>query len=145
MVLSDSPDEHEASELARELSPDRDLTVARADGVAVAAGSLPPADPPPAAILRPIGRSRGGAVLQPALTSAAHGLEPAARLDVASDVFVGDPADTLIRASKRAGLLVLGSRAYGSASEVHAGGVARRVLAAARCPVVLVPRETARG
>jgi nucleotide-binding universal stress UspA family protein len=110
MVLSDSPDAEEADELARELAP---------------GGG---------------GTGGGAAVLQPALTSAALDLAPSATLEVVSDVFVGDPVDTLVRASKRAGLLVLGSRAYGPAEEVHAGGVARRVLAGARCPVVVVPR-----
>jgi nucleotide-binding universal stress UspA family protein len=115
MVLSDSPDEAEASALARALTPEEpEATVAGGGG--------------------------GASVLRPALASAALG---GGARDVDPDVYVGDPADTLVRASARAGLLVLGSRAYGSAVEVHAGGVARRVLAAARCPVVLVPRETA--
>ena len=55
-------------------------------------------------------------------------------------VLIGDPADALLRVSGRAGLLVLGSRAYGPPGVVLPGGAARRVLAGARCPVLLVPR-----
>ena len=115
MVLRDSPDANEAAELARELA-----------GVS---GGDPGEDPPGAA-----------AVLGPALTSAAHDRAP--RVEADADVYVGDPTDTLVRASSHAGLLVLGSRAYGHGAEVHAGGVARSVLSSAHCPVILVPRGT---
>ncbi len=119
MVLSDSPDATEAAELARALTSEQ--AIAGVDGVE-------PDEPPPGA----------AAVLVPALTSAAHDRAP--KIDAGADVYVGDPSDTLVRASARAGLLVLGSRAYGHGAEVHAGGVARSVLSSARCPVVLVPR-----
>jgi nucleotide-binding universal stress UspA family protein len=120
MVLSDSPDADEAAELARALASEQALA-----GV----GAEPGEEPPGAA-----------AVLGPALTSAAHDRAP--RIDAGADVYVGDPTDTLVRASARAGLLVLGSRAYGHGAEVHAGGVARSVLSSACCPVILVPRGT---
>lgn len=55
-------------------------------------------------------------------------------------VLVGDAADALIRATVRLGLLVLGSRGYGPPGVVMPGGAAKRVLGAARCPVLLVPR-----
>jgi hypothetical protein len=55
-------------------------------------------------------------------------------------VLVGDPIDTLLRASARLGMLVLGSRAYGPPGVVLPGGAARGTLAGARCPVMLVPR-----
>jgi nucleotide-binding universal stress UspA family protein len=119
MVLSDSPDPTEAAELARELTSEQALA-----GVG---GGEPEPEPMGAA-----------AVLGPALTSAAHDRAP--RIEADAAVYVGDPSDTLVRASAQAGMLVLGSRAYGHGAEVHAGGVARRVLASARCPVVLVPR-----
>jgi nucleotide-binding universal stress UspA family protein len=115
MVLSDSPDAGEAAEMARELA-----------GV----GGMEPNPQPPGA----------AAVLGPALTSAARDRAP--RVEADADVYVGDPTDTLVRASARAGLLVLGSRAYGHGAEVHAGGVARSVLSSAHCPVILVPRGT---
>jgi nucleotide-binding universal stress UspA family protein len=119
MVLSDSPDADEAAELARALASEQALA-------GVGAGETDEAPPGPAD------------VLGPALTSAAHDRAP--RIEAGADVYVGDPSDTLVRASARAGLLVLGSRAYGHGAEVHAGGVARSVLMSARCPVVLVPR-----
>jgi nucleotide-binding universal stress UspA family protein len=109
LVLSDSPDAAEAAELANALAPEHTLAV--------------------------VGHG-AAAVLRPALTSAARARAP--RIDADADIYVGDPTDTLVRASARAGLLVLGSRAYGTG--VHAGGVARRVLSRARCPVILVPR-----
>jgi nucleotide-binding universal stress UspA family protein len=55
-------------------------------------------------------------------------------------VLIGDAADSLLRMSSRAGLLVLGSRGYGPPGVVMPGGAARRVLAGARCPVLVVPR-----
>lgn len=62
-------------------------------------------------------------------------------LVVDPSILVGDPADTLVRASAGVDLLVLGSRAYGPGGTVLAGGVARRVLAGAHCPVIVVPRD----
>ncbi|HEX6023581.1 MAG TPA: universal stress protein [Solirubrobacter sp.] len=64
----------------------------------------------------------------------------AADLPVERRVLVGEPADALLRASGRLGLLVLGSRAYGPPGVALAGGVTRRVLRGARCPVLIVPR-----
>ena len=103
--------------------------------------------------LAPEGATRPGAtageILRAAIVSAAHGLPPtefeapyppAGRLVVEPRVLVGDPADALLRASARAGMLVLGSRAYGPHGVVLPGGAALAVLDGARCPVVLVPR-----
>jgi nucleotide-binding universal stress UspA family protein len=56
------------------------------------------------------------------------------------DVFVDDPADTLIRVSEHLDLLICGSRGYGPLSAVLLGGVTRRVVAAASCPVIVLPR-----
>jgi nucleotide-binding universal stress UspA family protein len=61
-------------------------------------------------------------------------------LQIETRVLVGDPADALVRASASADLLLLGARAYGPADAVLAGGVARGVLGAARCPVVVLAR-----
>jgi nucleotide-binding universal stress UspA family protein len=57
-------------------------------------------------------------------------------------VLVGDAADSLLRMSRRAGLLVLGSRGYGPPGVVLPGGAAGLVLAGAGCPVLLVPRAS---
>jgi nucleotide-binding universal stress UspA family protein len=53
---------------------------------------------------------------------------------------VGDPADTLIRVSQHVDLLVCGSRSYGPLRAVMLGGVTRRVVTEARCPVIVLPR-----
>jgi nucleotide-binding universal stress UspA family protein len=131
LVLAGSPDTAEANAIARELADD-------GPHPAIPGGLDHPA--------RDRAPTAGGAaaVLVPALAGAAIAAEPAApRLDVASEVYVGDPADTIVRASAQTDLLVLGSRAYGPAGEVHTGGVSRRVLDRAHCPVVLIPREAA--
>jgi nucleotide-binding universal stress UspA family protein len=61
-------------------------------------------------------------------------------VEVEPEIFVGEPADTLVRASRHADLLVLGPRAYGAEGTVLLGGVGRRVIAASRCPVLVLPR-----
>jgi len=59
---------------------------------------------------------------------------------VDTDAFVGDPADVLISVSEHLDLLLLGSRAYGPLRAVLLGSVSRRVLRAAYCPVIVLPR-----
>jgi nucleotide-binding universal stress UspA family protein len=98
------------------------------------------------------GETRGPAagIIRAAIDAAAHADEadpfdgePTAvhgALEVRSVVVVGDAADALLRASAQAGLLVLGSRAYGPPGVVLPGGAAREVLGGAHCPVLLVPR-----
>ena len=61
-------------------------------------------------------------------------------VDVDIDGFVDDPADALIRASEHLDLLVCGSRGYGPLRAVLLGGVSRRVVANASCPVIVLPR-----
>ncbi len=56
------------------------------------------------------------------------------------DALVGDPADTLNHLSERLDLLVCGSRGYGPLRAVLLGGVSRRVIAAASCPVIVLAR-----
>jgi nucleotide-binding universal stress UspA family protein len=56
------------------------------------------------------------------------------------DAFVEDPADVLIRVSEHLDLIVCGSRGYGPLRAVLLGGVARRLAADARCPVIVLPR-----
>jgi nucleotide-binding universal stress UspA family protein len=56
------------------------------------------------------------------------------------DVFVDDPADALARISEHIDLLVCGSRGYGPVRAVLLGGVSRRVVAEAHCPVIVLPR-----
>jgi len=52
----------------------------------------------------------------------------------------GDPADALVEASGDLDLLVLGSRGYGPVKGTLLGSVSARVMAAAACPVLVVPR-----
>lgn len=61
-------------------------------------------------------------------------------LDVEIDTFVDDPADALIRVSEHLDLLICGSRGYGPLRAVLLGGVSRRVVAEASCPVIVLPR-----
>lgn len=83
-------------------------------------------------------RGDAASILRAAIIAAAREDEPG--LEVEPLVLVGDPVDTLLRASGRLGVLVLGSRAYGPPGIVLPGGAARGTLAGARCPVMLVPR-----
>lgn len=86
-------------------------------------------------------RGDAAGILRAAIDAAAREDEPAgSTLVVEPLVLVGDPIDTLLRASPRLGVLVLGSRAYGPPGVVLPGGAARGTLAGARCPVMLVPR-----
>jgi nucleotide-binding universal stress UspA family protein len=59
---------------------------------------------------------------------------------IATDAFVEDPADVLIRVSENLDLLVCGSRGYGPVRAVLLGGVSRRLTAEAQCPVIVLPR-----
>jgi nucleotide-binding universal stress UspA family protein len=56
------------------------------------------------------------------------------------DVVVDDAADTLVAVSEHVDLLVCGSRGYGPLRAVLLGSVARRVVDAAHCPVIVLPR-----
>jgi nucleotide-binding universal stress UspA family protein len=73
-----------------------------------------------------------------ALRSAVAELD--AGVDMQVDAFVEDPADSLVRVSENLDLLVCGSRGYGPLRAVLLGGVSRRVVAEAHCPVIVLPR-----
>ena len=62
--------------------------------------------------------------------------------DIEPDVLFQVPADGLAAASEHLDLLVMGSRAYGPARAVMLGGVSRRVITRAACPVLVLPRGT---
>jgi nucleotide-binding universal stress UspA family protein len=64
----------------------------------------------------------------------------ASDLHVEFDAFVGDPADTLNRVSANLDLLVCGSRGYGPLRAAVLGGVSRRLMAEASCPVIVLAR-----
>jgi nucleotide-binding universal stress UspA family protein len=52
----------------------------------------------------------------------------------------GDPAEALAEAARDLDLLLLGSRGYGPVKGTLLGSVSARVMAAATCPVMVVPR-----
>jgi nucleotide-binding universal stress UspA family protein len=63
-----------------------------------------------------------------------------AGVDVEDELHVEDPADVLLRISEHVDLLVCGSRGYGPLRSVLLGGVSRRVVDGAQCPVLVLPR-----
>jgi nucleotide-binding universal stress UspA family protein len=56
------------------------------------------------------------------------------------DALLGDPADVIVDVTDNLDLLVCGSRGYGPLRAVLLGGVSRQVIAAASCPVIVLPR-----
>jgi nucleotide-binding universal stress UspA family protein len=54
----------------------------------------------------------------------------------------GDAIETLARQTEQLDLLVLGSRGYGPLRRVLLGGVGRRLIERAACPLALTPRGT---
>jgi nucleotide-binding universal stress UspA family protein len=107
-----TPESDEALRHAAALAGDHRLTVLAAD------------DPAPAATARER--------LDRALARAGHEAEGV--------VVEGGPASGLVAASAELDLLIAGSRSYGPLRVVLLGAVTRRLLATARCPVMLVPR-----
>ena len=59
---------------------------------------------------------------------------------VDTELHVGDPADVLLRVSEHVDMLVCGSRGYGPIRSILLGGVSRRVIDGAQCPVLVLPR-----
>ncbi|HET6549195.1 MAG TPA: universal stress protein [Solirubrobacter sp.] len=55
-------------------------------------------------------------------------------------LLIGNAADELAQRSQGLDLLVVGSRGYGPLRSVIVGGVSGRVMRAAHCPVIVVPR-----
>ncbi len=81
--------------------------------------------------------------VQAALTRALEALP--AGVEIEPELDVDDPAEVLLRVSEHVGLLVCGSRGYGPLRSVLLGGVSRRLVDGASCPVLVLPREAARG
>jgi nucleotide-binding universal stress UspA family protein len=69
--------------------------------------------------------------------------EAGAEVEAEIELIYGDPAEGLLGFTGSLDLLVMGSRAYGPRRAVLLGGVSRRVTAASRCPVVVLPRGAA--
>ena len=61
------------------------------------------------------------------------------------EVLVNSPLTALEQLSHDVDLLVCGSRGYGPLGSVLLGGVSRRLIHRAACPVIVVPRGTERA
>ena len=77
------------------------------------------------------------------LRTALDGLLPAVRSHY--EVLVNSPVTALEQFSHDVDLLVCGSRGYGPLGSVLLGGVSRRLIHRAACPVIVVPRGTERA
>jgi len=69
----------------------------------------------------------------------------APELNVEPDVSAQDAAEFVIAASHSVDLLICGSRGYGPKRAVLLGGVSRKVITAAHCPVIVLPRGVSDG
>ena len=67
--------------------------------------------------------------------------EAGAQLDAEVELVYGDPAEALLGFTATLDLLVMGSRARAPRRSVMLGSVSRGVIAAAKCPVVVIPRN----
>ena len=79
---------------------------------------------------------------QEALDRAVAALPPGVEID--AELHVADAAETLIHISEHVDLLVCGSRGYGPIRSILLGGVSRRLVEGAHCPVLVLPRGIAR-
>jgi nucleotide-binding universal stress UspA family protein len=61
---------------------------------------------------------------------------------VDSELLTGAPVPALIERSEELDLLVTGSRGYGPLGRVLVGSVSNRLMTAAACPVLVVPRDS---
>jgi nucleotide-binding universal stress UspA family protein len=86
------------------------------------------------------GRDRQAA--EQALERALAALPPGVAVE--SEIHVDDPADVLVRISEHVDALVCGSRGYGPLRSVLLGGVSRRVVDGAHCPVLVLSRGVER-
>jgi nucleotide-binding universal stress UspA family protein len=84
---------------------------------------------------------RGRAEHEAAMARAVDALPNGVTIE--QELHVDDPAEVLLRISAHVDLLVCGSRGYGPVRGLLLGGVTRRVLAAAHCPVLILPRGVA--
>ncbi|SFE86531.1 universal stress protein [Blastococcus tunisiensis] len=86
------------------------------------------------------GRLRAGSAT---VTRWAADAVDAADLEIQTSVEEGDPLTVLLTASADAQLVVLGSRGIGGVTGLLVGSTAYGLVAHARCPVIVLPDETA--
>jgi nucleotide-binding universal stress UspA family protein len=106
------------------LHPSGELDAALANG----------APPPKAHLLQGHRRAEHQEALDRAVTALPGGVE------VEPEIHVDDAADVLLRISEHVDLLVCGSRGYGPIRSILLGGVSRRLVEGAHCPVLVLPR-----
>jgi nucleotide-binding universal stress UspA family protein len=138
----DTPEGHEALAAAHALAVRfgarlRVVTVLHPAGGfdAAKAGGL---RPPKSYMLEGRHRADAEAAVDRAIAALGDGAE------VERELHVDDPADVLLRISEHVDLLVCGSRGYGPVRSVLLGGVSRRLVDEAHCPVLVLPREAGR-
>ena len=135
----DAPDGHAALAAAHLLASRaharlRVIVALRPSG-ALEAAKAPATPPMPSDTLEGRHRVTVEAALRRALEALPDGIE------VETEIHVDDPADVLLRVSEHVGLLVCGSRGYGPLRSVLLGGVSRRVVDRAHCPILVLPRQ----
>jgi len=71
------------------------------------------------------------------------GPDSASQIDLTISIIEGHPAAVLLRESKDAGLIVVGSRGHGAFAGMLLGSVGQHLVAHAGCPVVIIRDGTA--
>lgn len=104
---------------------------------AVTTWQFDPLDEPEGVAIRlPDPRATAGLLLDDAIAKI-HAEAPG--ITIAAEVLEGDAADTLVRASAEADLLVLGSHGHSQIFHAVLGSVAEACVRKATCPVVVIP------
>jgi nucleotide-binding universal stress UspA family protein len=136
VAFVDTPEGHEAAKVAGDLAAQTGATVTLYTVVARRAEVLSPIIGVDAeeAFLATV-REDARAALDSARAALPQGVE------VAEELLEGDTVEALAALDEHeADLLVCGSRGYGPVRRVLLGGVLRRLIRRAACPVVVVPR-----
>jgi nucleotide-binding universal stress UspA family protein len=139
VAFVDTPEGHEAVKVAGELAAETGATVTLYTVVARGAEIVMPL----------VGRDAEDAFLATVREGARAALDKARAtfpdgVQVAEELLEGDTVEALAALDQHeADVLVCGSRGYGPVRRVLLGGVLRRLIRRAACPVVVVPRGAA--
>lgn len=134
----DSPEGHAALAVAHMLAGRAGARLRVIAALHPVSGLSSGTTPPPGLGLE--GRHR--AAVEATLTAALDALPTGVKIE--RELHVDDPGDVLLAVSEHVGLLVCGSRGYGPLRSVLLGGVSRRLVDGAQCPVLVLPRESGR-